>query len=166
MFVLVLQVVHDIKFGEFLQKLGPMEVAGSFTPIDGNLWVSGPVNNPDGIPIGLRTIGHEAFEVRLGNTMAGHDMVEAMLEKYLSILIFGMDVAGCDDHDALVGSIVNVAGHGGPLGDAFDMVGHDPSVLDVPARLHAFNQVHPTTRATSNILKTRTLSLSSPCPGN
>ena len=27
------------------------------------------------------------------------------------------------------------------------MVGHDPSVLKIPARLHALNQVDPTTRA-------------------
>ena len=78
--VLVLQVVLDIKYGVFLQRQGLMEVAGSLTPIDGNLWVSRPVNNHDGIPIGLRTVGHEAFEVKLGNTMAGHNMVEVMPE--------------------------------------------------------------------------------------
>jgi hypothetical protein len=27
------------------------------------------------------------------------------------------------------------------------MVGHDPSMLEITARLHAFNQVDPTTRA-------------------
>ena len=65
----------------------------------------------------------------------------------MSILIFGLEVVANDGHDALVRSIVNVAGHGGPLGDAFDMVEHNPSVLEIPARLHAFNQVDPTTRA-------------------
>jgi hypothetical protein len=40
-----------------------------------------------------------------------------------------------------------VAGHGGPLGDAFDMVGHDPSMLEIPARLHTLNQVDPNTMA-------------------
>ena len=33
--MLVLQVVFDVDFGVFLQRLGPMEVAGSFTSIDG-----------------------------------------------------------------------------------------------------------------------------------
>ena len=139
-----LQVVFDIEFGVFLQRLGPMEVESSLTPIDRNLWVSGLVNNPDGILIGLSTVGHEAFEVRLGNTMAGHDVVEVMSEKHLSILILGLEVAASDGHDALVGSIIYVAGHGGPFGDALDMVGHDPSVLEIPARLHALNQVDST----------------------
>jgi hypothetical protein len=69
MLLLVLQVVFDIEFGVFLQKLGPMEVACSLTSIEGNLWVSGPVDNPHDIPIGLRTVRHEAFEVRLGDSM-------------------------------------------------------------------------------------------------
>jgi hypothetical protein len=77
--VLVLQVVLDIEFGVFLQKLSPMKVACSLTPIDGNLWISGPINNPHGIPIGLCIVCHKAFEVRLGNSMASHDVVEVML---------------------------------------------------------------------------------------
>ena len=117
----------------FLQRLGPMEVARSLTPIDGNLWVSGPVNNPHGIPIGLGTVCHEAYEVWMGDTVPGHDLVEVLPEKNLSILVLGLEVAASDGHDALVGSVVYVAGHGGPLGDTFDMVWHDPSMLEIPA---------------------------------
>jgi hypothetical protein len=95
----------------------------------------------------LCSVCHEAFEVGLGNFMAGHNVVEVMPEKNLSILILGLEVAASDCHDALVGSVVYVAGHGGPLGDAFDMVGYDPSMLKIPARLHALNQVDPTTKA-------------------
>ena len=68
-------------------------------------------------------------------------------DKTLSILVPGLEIAANDGHDALVGSVVYVACHGGPLGDAFDMVRHDPSMLEIPARLHALNQVDPTTRA-------------------
>ena len=144
--MLVVQVVLDIEFGVFLQRLGRMEVAGSLTPIDGNLWISGSVNNLDDIPIGLRTVGHETFEMRLGDAMASRDVVEVMLEKHLSIFIFELEIAASDGHNALVGSIVYVAYHGGPLGDTFDMIGHDPNVFKIPARLHAHNQVDPTTR--------------------
>jgi hypothetical protein len=35
------------------------------------------------------------------------------------------------------------------------MVGHDPSMLKIPARLHAPNQVAPTIKPTSDILKTK-----------
>ena len=66
-----------------------MDVAGSLTPIVGNHWISISVNNLQGIPIGLSIVCHEAFKVKLGNSMAGHDVVEVMPEKHLSILIFG-----------------------------------------------------------------------------
>jgi hypothetical protein len=47
----------------------------------------------------------------------------------LSILVFRLEVAASDGHDALVGSVLYVTGHGGPFGDTFDMVGHDLSML-------------------------------------
>jgi hypothetical protein len=64
-----------------------MKVADSITPMDGNLWISGPVDNLHGIPIGLHIVRHEAFEVRFGS-MTGYDVGEVMLEKNLSILVF------------------------------------------------------------------------------
>lgn len=145
--MLVLQVVLDIELGMFFQRLGPMKVAGSFASIDGNLRIPRPVDNAHGIPIGLRTVSHETLEVRLGNSMPSHDVVEVVPEKHLSILVLRLEVTTSDGHDALVGPVVNVASHGGPLGDAFDMVRHDPCILEITARLHAFNQVDPTTRA-------------------
>jgi hypothetical protein len=145
--VLVLQVVLNIELGVFLQRLGPMEVAGSLASIDVNLRISRPVDNSDGIPIGLSTVSHESFEVRLGNSMPSHDVIEVVPEQHLSIFVLRLEVAASDGHDALVGSVVNVASHGGPLCDAFDMVGHDPSMLEITARLHALNQVDPTTGA-------------------
>ena len=81
-FVLVLQVMLDIEFGVFLQRLGPMEVAGSLAP-NGNLRISGSVDNLHGIPIGLRTVCHESFEMRFGNFMPSHDVVEVVLKKHL-----------------------------------------------------------------------------------
>jgi hypothetical protein len=95
----------------------------------------------------LRTVHHEAFEVSLGDAMASHDVVEVMPEKNLSILVLGLEVATSDGHDALIGSVIYVAGFGGPLGDVFEMVGHDLSMLKTPSRLHVLNQVNPTTRA-------------------
>ena len=91
--MLFLQAVLDIEFGVFLQRPGPMEVACSLAPIDGNFWISKPIDNPHGIPIGLRTIRHEFFEVRLGNSMPSHDVVEVVPKKHLSILILRLKIA-------------------------------------------------------------------------
>ena len=101
----------------------------------------------DGIPIDWRIVCHKSFVVRLGNSMPTHDVLEVGPEKHLSIFVLILKNAASDGHDALVGFIVNVAGHGGPLGDAFDMVRRDPNMLDIPAGLIAPNQVDPTTRA-------------------
>jgi hypothetical protein len=131
--------MFDIEFGVVLQRLCPMEVAGFFMPINGNLWVSGPVNNPHDVPIGLCNVRHEAFEMGLGDSIAGHDVVEVMPEKNLSILVLGLEVAASDGQDALVNFVVYVASHGGPLGNTFDMVGHDPNMLEILARMHALN---------------------------
>jgi hypothetical protein len=75
-----------------------------------------------------------------------HDVVQVMLEKHLSILVLKLEVTASDSHDALVSSVIYVACHGGPLGDAFDMVGHDPSMFEIPASLHALKQVDSITR--------------------
>jgi hypothetical protein len=68
----------DIELGVFFQRLDPMEVAGSLASIDGHLRIFRPVDNPDDILIGLRTVSHEYFEVRLGNSMSSHDVVEVV----------------------------------------------------------------------------------------
>jgi hypothetical protein len=165
-FVLVLQIVLDIDFSVFLQRLGPIEVAGSLASIDGNLRISRSVDNPNGIPIGLCTVRNEAFEVRLGDAMMTHDVIKVMPKKHLSIIVFGLEVAVSNGHDSLVGFVAYVAGHNGPLGDVFDMVGHDPSMLKIPARLHALNRVDPTIRADLRHLENKILFVSSPWPRN
>jgi hypothetical protein len=77
--------------------------------------------------------------------MPSHDVVEVMPKKNLSIIVLELEVAANDGYNALVGFVVYVAGHGGPLGDTFDMVGYDPNMLEILARLHALNQVNTTT---------------------
>ena len=97
-------------------------------------------------PIGLHNVCHEPFEVRLGDSISRHDVVEVMLENHLSIIVLELEVTATDDHDALVGPVVYVVGHGALLGDAFDMVRHDPIILEIPTRLRAPpNQVPPLT---------------------
>ena len=124
-----------------------MEVASSLAPLDWNLRISVAIDDPHGVPIGLRIIRHEAFEMWLRDFMPSHDVVEVMPEKHLSILVLGLEVAASDGHDTLVRPVIYVASYGGSLGHALDMVGHDPSMLKIPARLHAPNQVNPTVGA-------------------
>ena len=57
--------------------------------------------------------------------------VEVVPEKHLSNFVLGLKIAASDGYDALVGFVMYVAGHGGPLGNSFDMVGHDPSMIEI-----------------------------------
>ena len=65
--------------------------------LDGNLRISGPVDNPHGIPIGLRIVRHESIEMRFGNSMPSHDVVEVVPKEHLSILVVRLEVAASDD---------------------------------------------------------------------
>jgi hypothetical protein len=118
-------------------------------------------SNPHGISIGLRTVRHETFEVGLGDSMVGHDVVEVMPEKNLSIFVIGLEVAASDDRDALVGSVVYVAGHGGPLGHTFDMI---QACSRSSSGCMCLTKTTPLPGPTSNILKLENLSVSSPWP--
>ena len=51
--------------------------------------------------------------------------------------------------------MVSLAPH--PLGDVFDMVGHEPSVLEIPAWLHVLDKADPTTRANLGHLENENL---------
>ena len=91
MFALVLQLVLDIEFGVFFQGQGLMKVAGFLVPFNWNLGIFGVVNDPRDVPIGLCIVCHEAFEMWLQGSTPSHDVVEVMLEKHLSIHVFGWD---------------------------------------------------------------------------
>jgi hypothetical protein len=78
-----------------------MEVASFLAPLDRDLGISGAIDDPYDVPIGLYSVRHEAFEVRLLDSMSSHDVVEVMPEKHLSILVFGLEVAASDSHDVL-----------------------------------------------------------------
>lgn len=94
--------------------------------------------------------------------MLSHDMIGIMPKKHLSILVFGLVVVVNDGHDTLIRFVIYMAGHGGPLSDTYDMVRHDPIMRNIPTRLHAPTQVDPLPGSTSDILKTKMLSVLSP----
>lgn len=66
-----------------------MEVASSLEAIDWNLGIFGSVDDSYGIPIGLRIVWHEAFEVWLGipcraitvHSYAKYDILMLKLER-------------------------------------------------------------------------------------
>ena len=106
-----------------------MEIARSLAAFHGYLWVSGSVDDAHNVPIGLRTISHETFELRLVYSMPTHDMVKVLPENELSIFVLRLEITASNGEYTLVRGVVHVAGHGGPIGNSFDMVEHHPGVL-------------------------------------
>jgi hypothetical protein len=121
-----------------------MEVTSFLVRLDRGIGISRAIDNPHDVPIDLCILRHEVFDVWLWDPMPSHDVVEVMQENHLSIFVLGLEIAINDGYVALVGPIVYTASHGGY---ALDMVRHDPSMLKIPAKLHAPNQINPTTRA-------------------
>jgi hypothetical protein len=121
-----------------------MEKAGPLAALHYNLGIPGPVDDTHGVPVGLRTIGHESFKIRLWDSVSGHDVVEVVPKEHLGIFILQLEVTAGNRHDALIGGVIDMGGHGGPTCDSLDMVGHDPCSLEITAGLHTMNQVDTT----------------------
>jgi len=53
-----------------------------------------------------------------------------------------LHVTNYNGHDFAISQIINMASHYCPIGDAFDMVRHDPKILQIAPRLHLSNEAH------------------------
>ena len=137
--MLVLEVMLDVLFGVLFQRLGPMEIAHPLTAGDRNLGITATVDNPNRIPVCLSAVGHKSLELRSRNFMPSHDMIEILPEDDLCIFVLRLEVTACNGHDTLICRVIHMTGHGGLIGNTFDMVEHDPSKLKISARLHLYN---------------------------
>jgi hypothetical protein len=73
--VLVLHVWLDILLCMSSQQCGPVEETSMLSVLHGDLWITTAIDDSDIIPIGLSTIGHEAFEVGILNAILCHEIV-------------------------------------------------------------------------------------------
>jgi hypothetical protein len=69
------------------ERLFPMKKTIALTTLHGNFGISRTIHNVNSVPIGLGTVGHEAYKVWMWDTVAGHDVVEVLPEENLGILI-------------------------------------------------------------------------------
>jgi hypothetical protein len=59
----------------FVHQLALVKKTSSFFVNHWFTWISATIDNLNYVPIGLSTIGHESFEVWIGNTIIGHHLV-------------------------------------------------------------------------------------------
>jgi hypothetical protein len=65
----------DLLFCVYVHGLTPMKKTSSFFVNHRLIWISTIINNLNYILIGLNTMGHESFEVWIGNISIGHGLV-------------------------------------------------------------------------------------------
>ena len=106
-----------------------MKEARPFMPFQWNLRVTTTVHNLYSILVGLSAIDHEAFELRLCDSVSSHNMIQILPKNDLSIFVFGLKITTSNGHNTLVGPIVNMASHGRPTIDALDVIKYDPCML-------------------------------------
>ena len=134
--VLVLEVVLNELLGMLLKRLASVKIACSLTTKHGNLGITATVDNSNRILVGLGTINHETLELWQWYTISSHDVIEILPEDNLCVLVLGLKITTCNGHDTLICSIIDMTSHCGPIGNTFDMIEHDPGMLEISAGLH------------------------------
>jgi hypothetical protein len=129
------------------QRCIPVEETSTLSVLHGDLWITTAIDDLDSIPIGLRTIRHEAFEVGILDAVLCHDIVEFSPHDTLDLCVLRLHVTYGDGHDLAIHCIVHVTRHCGPFFDTLDMVKHEPSVVEISSWLHALDEVHTTSRS-------------------
>jgi hypothetical protein len=65
----------DLMFYVYVRALIPMKKTSFFFVHHWLTWISATIDNPNYVPIGLSVVGHEFFEIWIGNTIIHHDLV-------------------------------------------------------------------------------------------
>jgi hypothetical protein len=106
-----------------------MEEASALSVLHGDLWITTAIDNSDGIPVGLCTICHEAFEVGLLHAVFFYEIVEISPHDTLDLCVLRLHVTYGNGHDLAIRCIVHVTRHCGPCLNMLDMVKYEPRVL-------------------------------------
>ena len=86
--MLVLHIWLDILLYVSFQRYSLVEEICVFSVFHGDLWISPAIDDLDSIPIGLCTVCHEAFEVRILNAIFPHEIVEFFPHDTLDHCVF------------------------------------------------------------------------------
>jgi hypothetical protein len=70
--------------------------------LHGDLWVTIAIDDSDGIPVGLCTIHHVAFEIRLLHAVFFYEFVELSLHIALDVCIPQLHVTYDNGHDLAI----------------------------------------------------------------
>jgi hypothetical protein len=129
--VLVLHVWLDKLLCMSFQRCSPVEETSALSVLHGDLWITTAIDDLDNIPIDLRTVRHEAFEVGILDAVLCHEIIEFSPHDTLDLGVLRLHATYGDGHDLAICCIVHVSRHCGLFFDTLNMVKHEPSVLEI-----------------------------------
>ncbi len=120
-----------------------MEEASSFFANHLHKNISKTVHDMNNIPIGMCIICHEPFEITVCNTQLEHCIVQFCPHDTLSLCGFRLHVANCNGEHFAIHQVVNMISHGGPFLNTFDIIKHQPTILQIATKLYVLHEINP-----------------------
>jgi hypothetical protein len=120
-----------------------MEQASSFPVNHLHRGISKIVHDTNNIPIGMCIIHYEPFEIGVCKTKLEHHLIQSFPHDTHSFCGFKLHVANCNVEHFVIHYVVNMTSHGGPFLNTFNMIKHQPTILQITTRLHAPHQINP-----------------------
>ncbi len=71
-----------------------------------------------------------------------HHVIELCPHYLLSLHVLKLHVTNYNGHHFVIGQIVHMTSHNCPTSHTLHMIKHDPSILQIPCRLHSCDKTH------------------------
>ncbi len=102
------------------------------------------INNYDHIPVGLCVISHESFKIGFWKLVFQHHFIKFCPHKSLSCDVFKLHIIDHYGQHFTIDMIIHMTSHNCPTNNTFHMIKHDPTVLQIPYRLHSSDKANST----------------------
>jgi hypothetical protein len=96
------------------------------------------------IPIGLCIVNHESLEIGYWKPMLQHHFIKFCPHKSLNFGVLKLHIINSFGWHFTIDKIIHMISHNCPNSNMFHMIKHDPSILQIPCRLHSCEKVDST----------------------
>jgi hypothetical protein len=93
----------------------------------------------DNILICLGTIYHEPFEIWICDTFFQNNGIQVLQKDTLGSNVVQLHVADNNKHYFVIDKVIDMASHGHPTLNTFDMIKHHPQIFQITPRLHSLH---------------------------
>jgi len=102
------------------------------------------INNFDNVPISLCTINHESLEIGFCKLVLQHHFIKLCAHKSLSFNLLRLHITNNYGQHFIINKIVHMTSHSCPTNNMLHMIKHDPSILQIPCKLHSCDEANST----------------------